>query len=51
MRTKAGRETSESIAAKVQDVAQHEGRELTTRTTAFIEDHIGRALQPTLPLW
>ena len=45
------RDVSESIAAKVQDVAQHEGRELTTRTTAFIEDHIGRALQPTLPLW
>jgi hypothetical protein len=42
---------SEAIAAKVRDVAEHEGRELTSGTLAFIGDHIGRALQPTLPLW
>ena len=45
------RDVSEAIAAKVRDVAEHEGRELTSGTLAFIEDHIGRALQPTLPLW
>ena len=42
---------SEAMAAKVRDVAEHEGRELTSGTLAFIEDHIDRALQPTLPLW
>jgi hypothetical protein len=45
------RDVSETIAAKVRDVAEHEGRELTMGTTAFIEDHIGRVLQPTLALW
>jgi hypothetical protein len=45
------RDVSEAIAAKVRDVAEHEGRELTSGTLAFIGDHIGRALQPTLPLW
>jgi hypothetical protein len=45
------RDVSETIAAKVRDVAEHEGRELTMGTTAFIEDNIGHALQPTLPLW
>jgi hypothetical protein len=45
------RDVSETMAAKVRDVAEHEGRELTSGTLAFIEDHIGRALQPTLPLW
>jgi hypothetical protein len=45
------RDVSETIAAKVRDVAEHEGRELTMGTTAFIEDHIGRVIQPTLPLW
>ena len=45
------RDVSEAIAAKVRDVAEHEGRELTSGTLAFIEDHIGRALQPPLPLW
>jgi hypothetical protein len=37
--------------AKVRDVAEHEGREPTSGTLAFIEDHIGRVIQPTLPLW
>jgi hypothetical protein len=45
------RDVSEAIAAKVRDVAEHEGRELTSGTLAFIGDHIGRALQPTWPLW
>jgi hypothetical protein len=45
------RDVSEAIAAKVRDVAEHEGRELTSGTTAFIEDYIGRVSQPTLPLW
>ena len=44
-------DVSEAMAAKVRDVAEHEGRELTSGTLAFIEDHIDRALQPTLPLW
>jgi hypothetical protein len=45
------RDMSEAIAAKVRDVAEHEGRELTSGTLAFIETHIGRVIQPTLPLW
>jgi hypothetical protein len=44
-------DVSEAIAGKVRDVAEQEGRELTTGTTAFIEDHIGHVIQPTLPLW
>ena len=45
------RDVSEAIAAKVRDVAEHEGRELSSGTLAFIEAHIGRVMQPTLPLW
>jgi hypothetical protein len=45
------RDVSQAIAAKVRDVVEHEGHELTSGTLAFIEDHVGRALQPTLPLW
>ena len=45
------RDVSETTAAKVRHVAEHEGRELTSGTLAFIEDHVGHALQPTLPLW
>ena len=45
------RDVSESIAAKVRDVAEHELIELTSGTPDFIEAHIGRARQPTLPLW
>ena len=44
-------DVSEAIAAKVRDVAEHEGRELSSGTLAFIEAHIGRVRQPTLPLW
>src|SRR5262245_3490165 len=36
------RDVSKVIAAKVRDVAAHEGRELTRRTLAFIEDQFGR---------
>jgi hypothetical protein len=45
------RDVSEAIAAKVRDVAEHERRELTSGTLAFIDAHIGRVIQPTLPLW
>jgi hypothetical protein len=45
------RDVSESIAAKVRDVAEHEDRDLTSGTLDFIEAHIGRVRQPTLPLW
>jgi hypothetical protein len=45
------RDVSEAIATKVRDVAEHEGRELTSGTLAFIEAHMGRVMQPTLPLW
>ncbi len=42
---------SETIAAKVRDVAKHEDIELTSGTLDFIEMHTERMLQPTLPLW
>jgi hypothetical protein len=45
------RDVSETIAAKVRDVADHEGIELTSGTSAFVEDHIGQVIQPSLPLW
>jgi hypothetical protein len=45
------RDVSEAIAAKVRDVADHEGIELTSGTSAFVEDHIGRVIQPSFPLW
>jgi hypothetical protein len=45
------RDVSETIAAKVRDVADHESIDLTSGTLAFIEAHLGRAIQPTLPLW
>jgi hypothetical protein len=45
------RDVSEAIAAKIRDVAENEGRELTSGTLAFIEAHVGRVIQPTLPLW
>ena len=42
------RDVSATIATKVRDVAEHEERELTTGTTTFIEDRLGRVIQPTL---
>ena len=41
------RDVSETIAAKVRDVADHESIDLTSGTLAFIEAHLGRAIQPT----
>jgi hypothetical protein len=46
------RDVSERIAAKVQEIVQREGWELTSGTRAFIEAHsepVGH--QQTLPLW
>jgi hypothetical protein len=50
---KAGwsRDISEAIAAKVRDIAERDGRELTNGTSAFIDAHIGVSPQRTLPLW
>jgi hypothetical protein len=45
------RDVSETIAAKVRQVAEHEDIELTEGTLAFIDAHTTSALQPTLPLW
>jgi hypothetical protein len=45
------RDVSEAIAARVRDVAEREGGELTSGTLAFIEAPIGRVVQPTLPRW
>ena len=45
------RDVSETIAAKVRDVAEHEDIELTSGTLDFIEMHTERMLQPILPLW
>lgn len=45
------RDVSETIAAKVRQVAEHEDIELTEGTLAFIDAHTTLALQPTLPLW
>jgi hypothetical protein len=45
------RDVSEAIAAKVRDVAEHEGCDLTAGTLDFIEIHAERVSQPTLPLW
>jgi hypothetical protein len=50
-RSMRARDVSEATAAKVRDVAEHDGRVLTSGTLAFIEAHVGRAIQPTLPLW
>jgi DNA polymerase III delta prime subunit len=39
------------MAHKVREIAEHEGYELTQGTLDFIDAHIGRVTQPTLPLW
>ena len=44
-------DVSEAIAHKVREIAEHEDYELTQGTLDFIEAHIGRVMQPTLPLW
>jgi hypothetical protein len=45
------RDVPEAIATKVRDVAEHEDYELTQGTLDFIDAHIGRVRQPTVPLW
>jgi hypothetical protein len=46
------RDVSETIAAKVQDVARHEEQGLPTGTRAFVEAHSYPAdEQQMLPLW
>jgi hypothetical protein len=45
------RDVSEGIARKVREIAEHKDYELTQGTLDFIEAHMGRVLQPTLPLW
>jgi hypothetical protein len=45
------RDVSEAIAAKVRDVAEREGRDLTSGTLDFINGQRGRVVPPTLPLW
>jgi hypothetical protein len=44
------RDVSEAMARKVREIAERED-ELTQGTLDFIEAHIGRVIQPTLPLW
>jgi hypothetical protein len=39
------------MARKVREIGEREDYELTQGTLNFIEAHIGRVIQPTLPLW
>ena len=43
------RDVSEAMAHKVREIAEHEDYELTQGTLDFIDAHIGRVRQPTLP--
>jgi hypothetical protein len=45
------RDVSEAMARKVREIAELEDYELTRGTLDFIDAHIERVLQPTLPLW
>ena len=45
------RDVSEAMAYKVREIAERERYELTQGTLDFIEAHMGRVMQPTLPLW
>ena len=45
------RDVSEAMAHKVREIAEHEDYELAQGTLDFIDAHIGRVRQPTLPLW
>ena len=45
------RDVSEAMARKVREIAELEDYELTQGTLDFIDAHIERVLQPTLPLW
>ena len=44
-------DVSEAMAHKVREIAEHEDYELIQGTLDFIDAHIGRVRQPTLPLW
>ena len=45
------RDVSEAMAYRVREIAEREVYELTQGTLDFIDAHIGRVRQPTLPLW
>ena len=45
------RDVSEAMARKVREIAEQKDYELTQGTLDFIDVHIGRVMQPTLPLW
>ena len=45
------RDVSEAMAYRVREIAEREHYELTQGTLDFIEAHMGRVMQPTLPLW
>jgi hypothetical protein len=45
------RDVSEAMAYRVREIAEREHYELTQETLDFIEAHMGRVMQPTLPLW
>jgi len=45
------RDVSEAMAYRVREIAEREHYELTLGTLDFIEAHIGRVRQPTMPLW
>jgi hypothetical protein len=44
------RDVSEAMAYRVREIAEREHYELTQGTLDFIEAHMGRVMQPTLPL-
>src|SRR4051812_23815749 len=45
------RDVSEAMAYRVREIAEREHYELTQGTLDFIEAHMGRVTEPTLPLW
>ena len=45
------RDVSEPMAYRVREIAEREHYELTQKTLDFIEAHMGRVMQPTLPFW
>jgi hypothetical protein len=44
------KDVSEAMARTVREIAEHEDYELTQGTLDFIDAHLGRVRQPTLPL-
>src|SRR3954452_18600613 len=45
------RDVSEAMARKVREIEEDEDYELTQGPLDFSDAHIGRVMQPTLPLW